>query len=645
MRITHIAPVRSLDPRAINALLGGALIAAALVAGWGLGMEQVRDGLMVAAAVVFGGSIAARAWRALRSRHVSIELLVTIAAVGALIIGDYWEAAAVTFLFSLGGYLESRSMSRTRRALGELLESAPVVALVRRAGGWMEVPALEVRHGETVLVKPGSRIPVDGQVITGGAAVDESMITGEPHPAEKGPGDAVFAGTVSGNGMVQVRAIGVGADTALARIVRRVEQAQEEKAPTQRFIDRFARWYTPAIIGLAAGAYVVTSDPRLALTLLVVACPGALVIATPVSVVAGIGRAARKGILIKGGQHLESAAGITAVALDKTGTLTRGEPTLQEIVALETARPAVVQGGLAERDGGHERGAADGWSPQAQQVLRWAAIAETASEHPLAAPILKALGDVSLPQPERFEAIPGKGVRAIHDGRDIVVGNHRMLEQVGVPLDDEARAAVRRLRQDGSSPVLVAVDREAIGVLGFADGPRDNARDVVARLRRHGIRRVVMLTGDDRLAARAVAGALGVDEVHAEQLPDQKLDRIRELQRQGERVAMVGDGINDAPALAAADVGIAMGAAGTDIAIETADIALMADDLARLPEAIRMAGKTLRNMRQNLALALLTVALLLAGVLAGEVHMAGGMLIHQLSVLAVIVNGMRLIRA
>ena len=358
----------------------------------------------------------------------------------------------------------------------------------------------------------------------------------------------------------------------------------------------------------------------LALTLLVVGCPGALVISTPVSIVAGIGRAARNGILIKGGQHLESAGRITALALDKTGTLTEGKPRLAEIVAL---------GGEDEHD-----------------VLRWAAIAEGGSDHPLGRPIVKAaLQNGPLPTPDQVEEVAGMGITARHEGRQIAVGSRRLFDRLGIPLDAEAEQGLAGLLERGHTPVLVARDGKVIGIVGLADMPRPTASAMIERLRRSGIRRIVMLTGDQPQAAQAIAAAVGLDEVHAGLLPEQKLEHIRRLRAEGFHVAMVGDGINDAPALAAADTSIAMGAAGSDVAIETADIALMTDDLGKINEAVEVSRATLRNMRQNLVIALLTVAGLLAGVFAGHVHMAAGMLIHQLSVLIVIANGMRLLRS
>lgn len=606
--------------RLILTIASGALIVLALVARHGFGANGVWSAAMVAAAVLAGSDIALRALRVLWQRQIGIELLVTVAAAGALAIGEYWEAAAVTFLFIFGSWLEVRTLRQTRGALKALIDAAPATAIVLRDGQPAEIAAAAVVPGDTVLVRAGQRIPVDGEVIQGSAAVSEAAITGEAIPVEKTSGSPVYTGTIAENGALHIRAIHVGADTTLARIVQRVEQAQEEKAPTQRLIERFARWYTPAIMGLAAVAGVVSGDIRLALTLLVVGCPGALVISTPVSIVAGIGRAARSGILIKGGQHLEQAGRIDAVALDKTGTLTESKPRLIEVVALA----------------GHDR----------DRVLVRAAIAEAGSDHPLGRPVIEAaqaLGPV--PTAGHVEEIAGMGIVATHDRHQIAAGNRRLIDRLGVPVAPEAAAALAGLLARGQTVVMVAVDGQLAGLLGLADQPRPSAAPMIARLRKAGVGRIVMLTGDQPQAAQAVAARVGIDEVHAGLLPEQKLELIRRMRAEGWHVAMIGDGINDAPALAAASTAIAMGAAGSDVAIETADIALMTGDLGKIPEAIAISRATLANMRQNLVIALATVAGLMAGVFSGNVHMAEGMLIHQLSVLVVILNAMRLLRA
>jgi Cd2+/Zn2+-exporting ATPase len=621
--------------RQLLTAVSGLFILLALVSEYLLAQTTGHNALMAAAAIVAGFDIAQRAWASLRQRHVSIELLVTVAAVGALFIGEYWEAAAVTFLFLFGAYLEARTLDQTRKVLQGLLELAPTTAIVLRDDRQMEVMPHEVLLGETVLVKPGAKLPVDGEVIDGRSVVDESAITGESIPVEKVAGTAVYAGTVNQAGLLKVRATGVGADTTLGRIIRRVEDAQEEKAPTQRFIERFARWYTPFIIFLSVTAYLVSGNLALALTLLVIGCPGALVISTPVSIVAGIGRAAKRGILIKGGEYLENAGKITALALDKTGTLTIGRPVVTDVL-LAQAELLYVGNNEALSNPQEER----------RQLLRWAAIAETGSEHPLAQAIVAAADtdDDLLPQADSFETFTGRGVRAAYLGTEIGVGTLELMAAMDIPVPDSVHSQLNTLQDKGKTAVLVALDGQIIGIVGIADQLRSNAPEMIQRLREAGLKKIVMLTGDNVRTAQAIAAEAGISDVYAQLLPEDKLDAIRQLQAAGHVVAMVGDGINDAPALAAADIGLAMGAAGTDIAIETADIALMTDDLLKIPEAIRLSKATLNNIRQNVVIALVTVFLLLAGVLLGKVHMAEGMFIHELSVMIVIFNGMRLLR-
>ena len=606
------------------ATISGVLILASLAASKIFGAALVGDVLMIAAAVVAGTPVVRRAIQALLLKVVGIDLLVSVAAIGAIAVRNYWEAAAVTFLFAIGAALEVATLNKTRSALAELIAVAPDVAVVLRDGEQVEVSAGQVIIGETVLVKNGSKVPVDGVVAGGTGALDEASITGESIPVDKEIGDKVYAGTISTGGFLQVTATGVGADTTLARIIHRVEQAQEAKAKTQAFMDRFSRWYTPGIILLAVVFGLVTRDIVLALTLLVIGCPGALVISIPVSIVAGIGRGARDGILIKGGEFLETSAKISAVALDKTGTLTQGRPKLTDVVTLH---PEYTE----------------------DAVLRLAARAEAGSEHPLARPILTAAAERGLDiagLPEHTEPVPGKGIVATVEGQRIAVGNLALIaaEQDGQLADAGASTVVERLAAAGRTPMVVARDGQVLGVVAVADQIRADAAEMVRRLHAAGVKKVVMLTGDIEPVARAVAREVGVDEVRAGLLPEDKLEAVADLKAQGYVVAMVGDGVNDAPALATADIGVAMGAAGTGVAIETADIALMADDLLKLPQAISLARRTVANMRQNITIALVTVAMLLAGVLFGGVTMAIGMLVHEASVLIVIINAMRLLR-
>ena len=623
------------------------------VGGWSLGylsgIDTLGAAILVLATVVGGFDIARTAYYEIVNRTLGIKTLVTLAAVGAIVIGEYWEAAAVVFLFSLGSYLEGRTMRKTRTALQELLEMTPDTATVRRDGEQRAVPAREVRDGEIVVVKPGEKIPVDGDVVDGESAVNQAPVTGESAPVHKTDGDEVYAGTINQAGALEVHTTGSGSDTTLERIIRRVEEAQEAQSPTERLIDRFAKYYTPGVIALAIGAYAVTGNAILSLTLLVIGCPGALVIGPPVSVVSAIGNAARSGVLMKGGEHLERAGKIDLVALDKTGTLTKGAPTV-----------AGVQGFGSDEEG---------TAMDETQVLELAATAEKKSEHHLAEAILDAAreqraavpdggvigvqdgegeatpdhGLQSIPDPDSFEVVAGKGVVARHDGRDVVVGNRSLLDERGVDVPDTVADYVCDREARGETAVHVVLDGRVVGVVSIRDELRTAAPGVVASLREAGIE-TVMLTGDNERTAAAVADAVGIDEYRAALLPADKQSAIEDLQAEGRVVAMVGDGINDAPSLATADVGIAMGAAGTDTAIETADMALMADDLERIPYAVRLSKATRWNVLENVGLAVVTVAVLLAGVLTSYVTLAAGMLVHEASVLAVILNGMRLLR-
>jgi Cd2+/Zn2+-exporting ATPase len=628
--------------KAIIVVLSGLFYAG----GWSIGyvpgpaFDTASTAIMILAAVVGGYDIAKTAYYEVKSRTLGVKTLVTLAAIGAIGIGSYWEAAAVVFLFALGSYLEGRTMRKTRNALEELLEMTPDTATVRRDGDQKEVPAREVEDGEIVIVKPGEKIPVDGDVVDGESAVNQAPVTGESAPVHKAGGDEVYAGTINQEGAIEIRTTGSGTDTTLQRIIQRVEEAQEAQSPTESLIDRFAKYYTPAIIVLSIGAYAVTQNAILSLTLLVIGCPGALVIGPPVSIVSAIGNAARNGVLMKGGEHLEQAGKIDLIAFDKTGTLTKGETAVADV---------------------------EGFGADAGEVLDLAAIAEMKSEHHLGDAILDAARDrqtaatdggatvdqaddespatetQSLPEPDDFDVVAGKGVVAHHDGRKIAVGNRALLDERGIDRPDDVAEYVRGREERGETAIHVVLDGVIVGAIALHDALREAATGVVRELQDAGIQ-TVMLTGDNERVAAAVADEIGIDDYRAELLPEDKQDVVTEYQTDGHVVAMTGDGINDAPALATADVGIAMGAAGTDTAIETADIALMADDLERIPYAVKLSKATRWNVVENVGLALVVVTVLLGGVLTSYVTLALGMLVHEASVLAVIGNGMRLLR-
>lgn len=590
--------------------------------GWLVGRLELNlllaNSLMIIAAVVAGYRIAISALHALRFRILGINALVTIAAVGAIIIGEYWEAAVVTFLFSLGSYLEARTMDKTREALKKLMELAPQVARVKKDGKEFEVPAEDVQKGDIVIVRSGEKIPVDGKVLTGRASVNQAAITGESLPVERTMGDSVFSSTINEAGYLEVETEKSGEDTTFARIIEMVEEAQGEKARSQQLLENFARYYTPGIIVIAALTYLVTKNPITALTLLVIACPGALVIATPVSIVAGIGNAARHGVLIKGGEHLEKAGKIRVVVLDKTGTLTVGQP---KVTGLWVKR-----------------------GTEGDMLLKAAAV-EKMSEHPLAKPMVEYADHIGqLPEVTDFQVIPGHGVMAIVAGKTVRVGNRKLIRDHGITIDDELENCMATEENNGRTAVIVSEDQDILGAIFIADVPREDALTLVSRLKRSGVQKVVMLTGDNTRTAKAIAERLGIDEYRAEMLPEQKVAVIKSLKDQGHIVAMVGDGINDAPAMATADVGIAMGAAGTDVAMETADLVLMADRLEKLPYAIGLSRQTLNNIKQNVSFAVLVVLVLLMGVIGNVVVLASGMLVHEASVLLVILNAMRLLK-
>ncbi|MCK0110678.1 cation-translocating P-type ATPase [Ornithinimicrobium sp. F0845] len=611
----------SLSLKARTAAVSGALLLLALALHLS-GQGAMRDVSLVVASVLAGAPIAVAAWRALRVRTFSIDLLVTIAVTGALIIGEFVESAVVSFLFVFGSYLEARTMDRTRRSLRELVDLAPQEAEVVRDGATVTVPVDDVEVGERVIVRSGGRVPVDGTVTHGTALVDEATITGEPVPVSKGVADQLWSGTVLDTGYLELTADRVGEDTTFAQIIELVEDAQDSKASVQRFLDRFAAIYTPAIVVGAVLTFLISRDLRLALTFLVIACPGALVISTPVSLVAGLGNAARHGALIKGGDAIERLARVDTLVLDKTGTLTVGRPEVTDVISEHPA-----------------------YSPEA--VLTLAAAVEQASEHPLGRTIVEHARDGSMPvagSPDDVEVVVGRGIvgTVTSDGvpSRVAVGTSDLLT---TPVSDAVRLRAVALEQAGHTVVHVGVDGQLVGLIAIADRVRPEAAPAIDQLRRHGIDRFVMLTGDNEHTARAVADVVGIDEVHAGLLPQDKVRLVTELKEQGRTVAMVGDGINDAPAIATADLGLAMGA-GTDVSVQTADVILVGNRFDQLLQARSVARATVRNMTQNTAIALGTVAALVAGVLLGVVFMASGMLVHEISVLVVILNAVRLVR-
>jgi len=570
-----------------------------------------------------------KAWSAARVGSLDINVLMIIAALGAALLGDWAEAATVVFLFGLAQALEARTLDRARNAIRALMDLTPPDALVRDAAGERRVPVDQVAIGAVIVVRPGEKIPLDGDVVAGQSAVNQAPVTGESMPADKAPGDGVFAGTINGRGALDVRVTRLRRDTTLARIIHLVERAQAQRAPAQTLIERFARVYTPAVILLAAAVAVV---PPLvlhaswhawlyrALVLLVVSCPCALVISTPVSIVAALAGAARKGVLIKGGAHLEQTSQIRCVAFDKTGTLTRGTPQVLEVIALSGADPA--------------------------SIVSLAASVEQRSTHPIAQAILDhaAAAGIAAPPAVDVSALAGRGAEGQVGVHQVLIGNHRLFEERRL-CSPIAHEHVTAIDAAGRTAVLVARDGLPIGIIAVADRPRESGKDAIDLLRAQGVAHIVMLTGDSRGTATAIAAELGVDECRAELLPEDKVAAIEALRRAHGSVAMVGDGVNDAPALASADVGIAMGVAGSDAALETADIALMADELLRIPYTFRLSRATLRNIKMNLAISVVLKAAFVVAAVGGVATLWMAVLADTGASVIVIANALRLLRA
>ena len=600
-----------------------------LLLGFALGWLGAPERLALAAlglsTLAGGWYVVPRGARAAMNRALDMNFLMSVAAIGAWIIGEPTEGAATLFLFSVAELLESYSMDRARHAIKALMDLSPIEARVVRGGEDVRVPASEVAVGELVIVRPGEKLPVDGEVVDGRSSVNQAPITGESMPVDKDAGAIVFAGSLNGQGVLRIRSTKPASDTTLARIIHSVEEAQSSRAPSQTFVDRFARVYTPVVVGIALLVAVLPPLVEFgswetwiyrALTMLVVACPCALVISTPVSIVSGLAGAARAGVLIKGGVHLENLGRVSVVALDKTGTLTQGRPSVRDLVPLD---------GMDE-----------------DEMLRLAMGVERYSEHPLARAILEhgvACG-LTPPQSSDFEALVGRGARAVVDGQEVTVGSHRLCGEHG-GCGEDVEKALARLDAEGKTAVIVFNARRALGMIGIADRVRPKAREALAGLRALGVNRVVMLTGDNRGTARTIGQELGISEIHAELLPDDKVRLIRELMHGGARVAFIGDGVNDAPALAASTVGIAMGAAGTDVALETADVALMSDDLSKLAVAVRFSRKTVRIVRQNIVFALAVKAIFLVLAVSGHASLWMAVTADMGASLVVVANGLR----
>ena len=611
-------------PRALSVFASALLFALGFGLGFASAPEVARVGAYLAAIVVGGLPIFRAALAGVRARHLDMNVLMSAATIGGAAIGEWAEAASVVVLFAAGNALQIYAIDRTRGAVRALAALAPGEVLVRRDGAERLVDADEVAVGETVVVRPGERLAVDGEVIEGRTTVDESPVTGESTPVEKGPGDPVYSGSLNGGGGLLVRALREASDSTLQRIARLLEEAQATKAPAEQLVDRFSRIYTPVVVAVAVVLAVM--PPLLgasfgewfyrALALLIIACPCALVISTPVTVVSGIGAASRRGILVKGGAALEAAGRLKALAFDKTGTLTEGRPVLARTVALDGRSKA--------------------------EVLRLAAALERRSEHPLAHAILTAADGCNLPAVENFRTIPGRGAEGEVGDRRCLVGSPRLFEEREIPLD-LAQDALAEVEREGETPVILGSEQEPLAIFGLADTPRPDAGSTLAALRAAGVSELVMITGDAEAPARRVAQELGIG-YRARLLPEQKVNAVRELVSKYENVGMVGDGVNDAPALAASSVGFAMGAAGTDVALETADVALMQDHLPKLGEAVVLSRAAERIIKQNIYVSLLIKGLFVLLAPVGLVTLWLAVLADMGTSIAVTLNGLKLFR-
>jgi Cd2+/Zn2+-exporting ATPase len=589
-----------------------------------IGPPWLATALGLAAIMIGAYPIFSTVFLSLRTRQINVDVLVAIAVVAATAVGHYFEAGTVLFIHLLGELLETITVGRAQRAIHGLMALIPETVRVKRNGGEEEIPVRAVRPGDIVVVRPGERIGVDGVIVAGQATVDQAPITGESVPVDKTAGDPVYSGTLNKAGAIEVEATKVGEETTVARIKALIHQAQQKKAPSQRLADRFAAWYVPVILGIAAVVYLVTGDVLRPITLLIVACPCALVLGPPTAVVAAIGNAARRGILIKSGAALEMTGRLDTVVFDKTGTLTQGQP---QVVAVECFNCHPGHG--------------------VEDIVRCAAVSEKLSEHPLARAITQRAAEMGLavPDPETFAMQQGQGVMARHEGLEIVLGSREHLRRSGLLISPEVEGYMMAREAQGETVLLMAHHdgqrAEICGAISVADTLRDDALSAVSELQTMGIR-LAMHTGDNPRTARAIAGRLGIEHVMAELLPEEKVASIEALRAEGRRVAMVGDGINDAPALATADVGLAMGAIGTDVTVEAADVALMADDLSKVPQAIRLGRAVLGTIRQDIIFAVAFNAAMLLLASSGALSMVAGAVLHQVSSLAVALNSMRL---
>ncbi len=596
----------------------GLLILSAFISLWGFKNETIFEILLIIASVIGTIPIALQAYQSLVVKVISIDVLVTIAVVGAFIIKNYEESAIVTFLFLFGAYLEQRTLNKTRSAIKALTEMAPESALKKMSNGeFEEVDVFDVDIGDTLMVMTGSKVPVDGTVIIGEGSINEASITGEAIPVGKELDSKVFAGTILENGTLQVVADRVGEDTTFGRIIELIEEAQDSKSEAERFIDKFSKYYTPIVLVIAGLVYLFTKDIELAITILVLGCPGALVIGVPVSNVAGVGNGASHGVLLKGSEVIHDFSRTDTFIFDKTGTLTIGEPEVSE---------TLFYGDKDTND------------------LAYLSNIEKESNHPLAKAIIEEIGSTTTYDVEDTEVVKGGGIVARVNNQRVIVGNTMLMLNENIELSEQVLKDEARLEAEGNSLVLTAVDGKLKVMMGIKDQIRKGIIEDLAALKALGAKHLIMLSGDNQGSVDVVAKQLGLTEAHGNLLPEDKSSYVKKLKAEGRIVAFVGDGVNDSPSLALSDIGIAMGS-GTDVAIETSDVVLMNSDMSHLPHAYGLAQATARNMLQNILIAVGVVLFLLASVLFTEwMNMSIGMLLHEGSILVVIFNGMRLLR-
>ncbi|WP_297212910.1 MULTISPECIES: heavy metal translocating P-type ATPase [Thermodesulfovibrio] len=578
------------------------------------------DILSIIASVVGGYPLIKHAYIDLRQKAITVNVFMSLGVVAATAIGEFRSAAIIAFFMLISEFIDSFTMEKSRKAIKDLIDMAPKTARVKRGDKEIEIPIEEVKKGDIVVVKPGEKIPVEGIIISGRGSINQSPITGESIPVEKKEGDLVYAATINQLGVLFIKVTHTGQDTTYARIIKLVEEAETSKAPVQRIADKFAAYFTPAILAIAIITFLITWKITNAIAVIVVACPCTVAIATPLAVIASMGKAAKKGIIIKGGRYLEALAKVDTLVVDKTGTVTIGDPVVTDIK------------GFAEHDD--------------KEIISCAAGMERYSEHPLAKAIMKKAMEmgVTIPEPEGYRVVPGMGIEAILNGKRILIGSREMLKSSDITIPAEIERYINQKEEEGKTALLLSHDNIVCGVICVADIIREGSVEAIDSLKSLGFKDIIMLTGDNPLTAKAIATSLGIENVRAQLLPEEKLNAIKELELRGRKILMVGDGINDAPALAQSHVGIAMGAGGSDAAIEASDVVLMRDDWRQIPEAVMIGRKTFRVIKQNLAIGIIfnLVGVSLASV--GILSPVAAAVAHVMPDVLVFLNSSRLLK-